>query len=52
MECYTTHLEGQGFIISVQHFITPALDFMPCFQARGVRDCKKGITSFDLIDLL
>ena len=29
--------------ISLQHFIAPALDSMPCLQARATRDCNKGI---------
>ena len=30
-------------VISLQHFIAPALDLMPCLQARGTRDYNKGI---------
>ena len=29
--------------ISLQHFIAPALDLMPCLQARDTKDCIKGI---------
>ena len=36
-------LGGAVFFISLQHFIAPALDLMPCLQARGTRDCNKGI---------
>ena len=32
-------------IISLQHFISPALDLMPCLQAQGTGDCNKGINS-------
>ena len=42
MECYTTHVEGQYFSF-FQHFIAPALNLMPCLQARGTRDCNKCI---------
>ena len=36
-------LGGAVIFISLQHFIAPALDLMPCLQARGTRDCNKGI---------
>ena len=36
-------LGGEVIFISLQHFIAPALDLMPCLQARGTRDCNKGI---------
>ena len=35
-------LDGAVTFISLQHFIAPALDLMPCLQARGMRDCKAG----------
>ena len=28
---------------SLLHIIAPALDLMPCLQAKGTRDCNKGI---------
>ena len=38
------HLLGGAVIfISLKHFIAPALDLMPCLQARGTRDYNKGI---------
>ena len=41
----TTLSEGGGIIfISLQHFIAPTLDFMPCLQARSMRSYNKGIT--------
>ena len=36
-------LGGAVIFISLQHFIAPALDSMPCLQAQGTRDCNKGI---------
>ena len=33
---------GSHFL-SLQHFIAPAMDLMPCLQAQGTRDCNKGI---------
>ena len=36
-------LRGAVIFISLQHLIAPASDVMPCFQARGTRDCYKGI---------
>ena len=36
------HLLGAVVLISLQHFIAPALDLLPCLQARGTRDCNKG----------
>ena len=32
---------GKNF--SLQRFIAPALDLMPCLQACSMMDCKKGI---------
>ena len=32
---------GSNFF-SLQDFIVPALDLLPCLQARGTRDCNKG----------
>ena len=38
------HLFGGAVIyLSLQNFIAPALDLMPCLQAQGTRDCNKGI---------
>ena len=34
---------GAVIFLSLQHFIAFALDLMPCLQARGKRDCNKGI---------
>ena len=36
-------LGGAVNFISLQHFIAPAFDVMPCLQAQGTRDCNKGI---------
>ena len=36
-------LGGAVIFISLQHFIAPALDLMPCLQARGTSECNKGI---------
>ena len=33
---------GAVIIIYLQHFIAPALDWLPCLQAGGTRDCNKG----------
>ena len=35
-------LGGAVILISLQHFIAPALDLLPCLQAQGMRDCNKG----------
>ena len=37
------HSLGKEVIYSLQHFTSPALDLMPCFQAGGTKDCNKGI---------
>ena len=37
------HSLGGSIFFSLQHFIAPALDLMFCLQARGARDCNKGI---------
>ena len=40
------HLSGGAFIfLPLKLFIAPALDFMPCSQARGMRDCNGSIIS-------
>ena len=40
------HLFGRAVIfVSLPHFITPALDLMPCVQAQGMRDGNKSIKS-------
>ena len=36
-------LGGVVILISLVHFIATALDLMPCLQARGTRNCDKGI---------
>ena len=36
-------LGGTVIYISLQHFIAPPLDLMPCLQSRGTLDCNKGI---------
>ena len=38
-----TPLFRQEVVFSLQHFSAPALDLMPYLQARGTRDCNKGI---------
>ena len=35
-------LGGAGILFSLQHLNAPALDSLPCLQARGMRDCNKG----------
>ena len=42
MECLATHFVGKKKF-SLPHFITPALDLMPYFQAQVMRDCNKCI---------
>ena len=38
------HSIGREVIfVSLQHFIAPALDLIPCWQVQGMRDCNKGI---------
>ena len=31
-----------GNFVFFEHFIAPALDLLPCLQARAARECKKG----------
>ena len=41
------HSLGREVIfLSLQNFISPALDLMPCLQARGTRDCKKAFNEY------
>ena len=35
-------IRREVILISLQHFIAPALDLLPCLQAWGTRDCIKG----------
>ena len=36
-------------MFSLQHFIAPALDLLPCLQARGTRDCNKCSKSLQVL---
>ena len=36
------HSLGREAFFSLQHFIAPAWNFMPCLKARGTRDSNKG----------
>ena len=35
-------IRGAVLLFSLQHGIAPALDLLPCLQAQGGRDYKKG----------
>ena len=35
-------LGGAVILFSLEHFIAPALNLLPCLQGRGTRDCNKG----------
>ena len=36
------HALGWAVTFSLQHFIAPALDLLPCLQTQGTRNCNMG----------